>query len=377
MAPTLRDVSSGVRALLGIITRQRVFSGPRSVALGISDVCNTNCLMCWCHSPLRRAGEPGDRHETSSGSGASQFMDPAILETIVRETHAMGTYRVVLGGNGEPSLHPEFDRILGLMTDLGMQPYVLTNGLGIDEDRARLWATKRAHYRFSIHAGDVETWLRVHPSGRAEQFEQLSRVIKTLVLAHTPHVSTTHVIHRANQHGIPEMVEHAHELGVQEILFRPVRAEGSLAELVLDAEEESELRHRLTTSLELADAYGIRTNLREYLVNNLHIDSGVLQTAHLYRRIPCYIGWLYAEFDLDGTMRPCLNSKIVMGRAGEDRIRDMWRSSRYADFRRRAYGMPAQGNLVNGCQCSSCCMVKYNLNVHRLLHLRSLRYGGA
>jgi MoaA/NifB/PqqE/SkfB family radical SAM enzyme len=304
-------------------------------------------------------------------------MDPATLETIVRETHAMGTFRVVLGGEGEPSLHPQFDHMLALMTKLGMEPYVLTNGLALDEARARFWATKRAHYRFSIHAGDAETWLRVHPLGRAQQFERLCRVIKILVRAGTARVSTTHVIHRANRHNTPQMVEHARELGVDEILFRPVRAEGSLVQVVLDAEEEKELRKQLTSSLRLAEAYGIRTNLREYLATNLYIGSGVLQTAHLYRRIPCYIGWLYAEFDLDGTMRPCLHSEIAMGRAGEDRVQDIWRSSRYMGFRREALGMPRHGGLVRGCQCASCCMAKYNVNVYNLLHLKSLRYGGA
>ena len=51
-----------------------------------------------------------------------QYMDPAVAETIVRETHAMGAYRVVLCGDGEPTLHPDFDRILDLITQLNMEP---------------------------------------------------------------------------------------------------------------------------------------------------------------------------------------------------------------------------------------------------------------
>jgi len=173
------------------------------------------------------------------------------------------------------------------------------------------------------------------------------------------------------------MVEHAHELGVREILFRPVRAEGKLADVVLDPEEETELRNRLKACLQLAESYGIRTNLRDYLANNLYIRSGILQTAHLYRKIPCYIGWIYAEFERDGTMRPCLLSEIVIGRAGEKRIRDMWLSSRYQDFRRQAISMPRRGELVKGCQCSTCSMVKYNINLYNLLHLKSLKYDDA
>ena len=67
------------------------------------------------------------------------------------------------------------------------------------------------------------------------------------------------------------MVTHARELGVREVLFRPVRAEGKLAQVVLDADEEDQLRGKLQHCLRLAESYGVRTNLGEYLQNNLHI----------------------------------------------------------------------------------------------------------
>lgn len=215
----------------------------------------------------------------------------------------------------------------------------------------------------------------MHPGGTTEQFKRLSRVIKLLAQADTPHVSTMHVLHKANFRHIREMVEHARELGVREVLFRPVRAEGKLAQVVLDADEEVQLRRELQHCLRLAESYGIRTNLREYLQNNLHICSGVLETAEIYRKVPCYIGWIYAEFDLDGTMMPCLLSKITMGRAGEQRIRDMWHSPRYLAFRREAISMPRRNELLEGCQCRSCAMFKYNLNIYNLLRLKSLNYG--
>ncbi len=377
MAPRLRDVVGGARAVLGMATRRWTFCGPRSVALAIANPCNTDCLMCWCHSPLLQHARSGELDPADARSREQPFMDPAILETIVRESRAMGTFRVVLCGDGEPALHPEFDRFLQLITRLDMEPYVITNGLALDQSRAKLWSTQRAHFRFSIHAGDEETWLRVHPSGRPGQFERLSGVIKLLAQAGTPRVSTLHVIHKANYCGVRRMVEHAHELGVREILFRPARAEGELAQVLLNPEEEAELRQQLQSCMQLAQSLGIHTNAQDYLDSNLHVRSGVLHTTQLYRQIPCYIGWIYAEFDLDGTWRPCLGSELVMGRAGEQPLRDIWHSPEYRDFRRRGITMPQRGELVPGCLCHKCVMNKYNINVHNLLHLRSLDYGAA
>jgi len=378
MAPRLRDLISGARALLGIVGKRWVLTGPRSVALAISDVCDTNCVMCWCHSPLlHREADLSDTRKIGSDSRRPRFMDTALLETIIRESRAMGTFRVVLCGYGDPALHPHFDRMLQLMGQLEMEPYVLTNGLSIDEKRARLWAASRAHFRFSMHAGDVETWLRVHPSGTVRQFERVSRTIKSLVSAGTPSVSMLHVIHKANFHNVPAMIEHARELGVKEILFRPVRADGELAQVVLDREEEADLRLDLQRCSKLAANWGIRTNLSEYLTNNLYIRSGLVQTWSLYRKIPCYLGWIYAEFDREGTMTPCLNSKIVMGRVGEQRLRDMWLSPRYWAFRRDGRNLPRRSEPVTGCECHACCMAKYNINVYNLLHLKSLRHSEA
>ena len=369
MPPRLRDMASGLRALMGVATERRTLGGPRSVALAICEVCNTDCVMCWCHSPLARRRRPAPARPP--------FMDPALLETTIRESRAMGTYRVVLCGNGEPALHPDFDRMLALMMRLDMEPYVLTNGLAADEARARLWGTMRAHFRFSMQAGDEETWLRVHPSGAPGQFARLSRVIRLMVEAGTPQVSTLHVICKANASGVRQMVEHARSLGVRDVLFRPARLDEALSEQLLDAEGEARLRVELRHCLALAEGYGIRTNLREYLDTNLRIRSGKLHTARLYRRVPCYIGWLYAEFAQDGTMLPCLDSQIVMGRAGTVAIRDIWRSPRYREFRHEAHSMPRRGKLVEGCICYGCPMYKYNLNVYNLLRLKSLRYSDA
>jgi len=377
MALRLRNITSAARALLGIVSSRWVFSGPRSVALAISDPCNTNCLMCWRHSPLlRETAAPGDRKHTRPASHRWAYMDSALFEMILRESREIGTFRVVIGGNGDPALHPRFDRMLERTVQLGMEPYVLTNGLIADEKRARVWATIDAHFRFSVHAGDEETWLRVHPGGTSKQFAGLSRLIKLLAAARTPQVSTINVIHKANFRHVREMMEYAHRLGVPDVLFRPVRAEGDLAQLTLDPEEEAELHRDLKYCLRLGQSYGIRTNLREYLANNLYIRKGVPQTERLYRSIPCYIGWIYAEFDIDGVMTPCLHSKIIMGRAGKQRIRDMWLSPRYRAFRRETRSMPRRGEPVRGCECEACCMAKYNINIHNLLCLKSLAYRG-
>jgi hypothetical protein len=189
-----------------------------------------------------------------------------------------------------------------------------------------------------------------------------------------------HVLHRENFRNVRAMLGHARALGVRQVLYRPIRLDHRarrLCSLVLSPEEETELRAGLRECRALARRWGIRTNLAEYLENGLCVAAGRLGTGHLYGTIPCFIGWIYAEFDPEGVMTPCLHSKVVMGRAGRDSIRQVWHSTRYREFRRAALTMPLRGRLMDGCTCDACCMAKFNVNIYNLLRLKSFGYGDA
>jgi MoaA/NifB/PqqE/SkfB family radical SAM enzyme len=372
-----RDLISGVKVLLGILSRRRVFTGPRSVGLTIANVCDTDCLMCGAHSPLLQKPPVPGAMPTMAFATRQPFMDNRLFESTVRELHSVGTFRLVIGGNGEPSLHPRFDDMLGLMKRFHMEHYVLTNGISLNDARVKIWGTIPGHFRFSLHAGDPETWGRVHPKNQPDNFERLSRHIKELAAAGVPKVTTMHVIQKANFRQVRRMVEHAREVGVREILFRPARNDGGVPQVVLSAEEEQELHRELPHCLKLAESYGIHTNLTEYMANNLYNRRGKINTWPLYQKIPCYVGYLHTEIDLDGTVVPCIFSKRVMGRVGVDRLGDLWRSPRYGAYRLEGRAMPRRGTPVKGCLCSACCMAKFNQNLYNLLHLKSLRFGEA
>jgi MoaA/NifB/PqqE/SkfB family radical SAM enzyme len=375
MYAAFRNLSNGARCLLGLYSGRYVLSGPRSFSLILSSECNSHCVMCWFHSPLLNPARAANNLNNQGGEAKPSFMDFRLCETIIREMHALGAARAVIAGWGEPALHPQIDRILELLVGLGIAPYVITNGLAIDADRARHWARLPVHFRFSLHAGDPETWLKIHPDCSIAQFELVNKVIRHLTGADKASASTMHAIQKANFRRIREMVEHARRTGVRRVLFLPVRAEGYLgSHVLLSGEEEKELQGELASALLLAKQVGIRTNLPEYMASNRYMRNGVPDTAALYNRIPCYVGWIYSEFDIDGTMRPCEGSRIVLGKAGNSRIRMMWRSQTYRQFREEGRYLPSRRKDVSGCPCRTCSMAKFNLNVYNLLHLKSIRY---
>ena len=366
------DIKSGALSLLGIVSRRLVFSGPRLAALILSRQCNSKCIMCWYHSPLLVKSE-----EEKKEFGGIQFMDYELCEKIIRELHSLGTYRIVLGGHGEPTLHPQFDKLLDLIIEHRMSPYVISNGLTLDKQRARLWAKKRAYFRFSMHAGDVETWLKIHPECTASQFEEISQCIKLMTTSNIAKVATMNAVQKSNFNKIRSMIKYAHMHGIKDVQFFPVRTDGHLPQVVLEAEEEYDTLKDLDWCHGYAKKNGIATNINEYLSSNRFIRGGHLQTQKLYEKMPCYIGWIYTEFDTDGLIRPCENSERVMGHANEEGICDVWNSTRYHTFRREALMISRNGNSVRGCVCENCPMSKFNINIHNLLHFKSFKYNEA
>jgi MoaA/NifB/PqqE/SkfB family radical SAM enzyme len=370
-----KSLNNGVRCLAGLVTRRRVFGGPRSFSLILSSDCNSRCIMCWFHSPLLGEMRTPDDLNSRSGNPKPAFMNYELCATIIREMHELGAARVILAGWGEPTLHPQFDRILESIVRLRLAPYIITNGLAIDDKRALRWGRLPVHFRFSLHAGDPETWMKIHPHCSREQFEGVERAIRTLAGSQRATVSTMHAIQKANFRHVTAMVEQAHRNGIRHVLFLPVRAEGALAgHVLLSAEEEMQLQRELAVALARSRELGIRTNLAEYIATHRHLRNGAPDTAELYRRIPCYVGWIYTEFDIDGTMRPCENSQIVLGKAGCTKIGEMWRSQPYRRFREEGRSLPSRRKEVTGCFCNACSMSKFNRNLYALLHLKSMKY---
>ncbi|CAA0097864.1 7-carboxy-7-deazaguanine synthase [BD1-7 clade bacterium] len=87
------------------------------------DHCNLNCTMCEDHSPFSAS-----RKERKAQGRLRSIMPKGVLETIIREAHAMGIREVIPSTMGEPLLYPHFDIFLDLCEELGLSLNLTTNG---------------------------------------------------------------------------------------------------------------------------------------------------------------------------------------------------------------------------------------------------------
>ena len=112
----------------------------RAVYMYLSGSCNLNCRHCWVDPTFVREGRT-----------AGDFLPFGTVEKVIAEAMPLGLRTVKLTG-GEPMMHPDFGRILGLLRDRELDVQLETNGTLVDRASARAIASsgRRMHTAVSI-----------------------------------------------------------------------------------------------------------------------------------------------------------------------------------------------------------------------------------
>ena len=157
MAAFRQAVERAVPDLLTLKSVRRILDDPvgiappsiRSVLLQLTEECDLRCRHCFYLGDQRTAPRRLSVHQVES------MLDQAI---------PLGLKRVTLSG-GEPLLHPEFDRILGLLEPRGLDGIVLTNGIGLDHARCQRLSAAGCSVLVSIHGPNAEIHERLSGAG--------------------------------------------------------------------------------------------------------------------------------------------------------------------------------------------------------------------
>ncbi len=110
---------------------QPVAARRRSYFLEITDHCNLNCAICYAES----------------GPQGKMYLSLEEVRDLGKRIRADGGRRISVSG-GEPTVHPQLPQIIAILHgELGLTPYIVTNGLRISEDYEYLLRLKQAGLR--------------------------------------------------------------------------------------------------------------------------------------------------------------------------------------------------------------------------------------
>ncbi|MCR4316015.1 MAG: glycosyltransferase [Planctomycetes bacterium] len=341
------------RDLMGAFASDgKVFVGPRIVQVEPTNLCNNDCVACWCNSPL-----------------LEDLMIPVIekkatipyevLKRLFAELSAIGCREIYFAGGGDPTMHPRIMDILAEVKRQQMIGYLNTNLLRLsDANLEQMVDMEFDHITLSAWAGSPEAYSRTHPNKDHSAFYRMReqmlllrdlkakrkakrKKISTGYVQNAPRIKVYHVISNLNFEDVDNMFELQLETGAEWIEFAPIDTMPDKTDyLLLDKEQREWLHARclhwqeeLTKRGKSDVLYNWDTWMRRLSTEEASVgghDAGYIHT------LPCTVGYSFARVVPSGEVHSCLKShRIPLGNIYDSSFTELWTSPFQNEFRKR------------------------------------------
>lgn len=307
----------------------RVRPDARKAYIEVTTRCNLNCAVCirqvW-HDP---GGDMAWETFEATVEGLRAFPD---------------LRRVVLGGYGEPLVHPRLPEMLALAATLGVPLTVTTNGLLLDEAMARrLLAAPVDWVVLSLDTIHIQAYDGARIAGGLERVLDNARRLMGLAEKRSGlplNLGLEFVATRSNREHLPRLRELARDLGASTVLVSHLLpyTEAMCDEILYDSDKPLSLPLSWPVKETGAINWG-RMDLPR-------MKWGAWRQCRFMLDRALVIGW-------DGGVSPCYPlmhsypyyiygrrknvSRYVVGKVKEQPLADIWQSEEYVRFRAKVH----------------------------------------
>ncbi len=306
---------------------------PVSIEMTLTNQCNLNCIYC-------------SDNDLRTRQGRKQKVELGVIEGLFADLARGGTKGVVLEGGGEPTLYPEFEKVVRCAKDNGLNLGLITNGT--------------VHLKEGI-LSEFE-WIRVSlDASTSEEYMELKGIdCFERVLANIAHyarhcrtVGVGYVVTNRNISQIETLVMRVREAGVSYIQLRPV----------VDSEE--------------LYPYDVDLSFLKFYQSHSFavITDGMKENAEPGNSgLPCTAHSLTSVISGDGSVYLCGRLNIFdwfnpMGNINETSFKNIW----LGEERKRQAAMVRDREF---CQrnCPQCRITKFNELLDRLGNVNSKHF---
>jgi radical SAM protein with 4Fe4S-binding SPASM domain len=183
---------------------------PDKLEIDLTKRCNLNCVHC--------------SREASPEADTEGELTPLELFHLVKQAGEIGVPALTLMG-GEPTTHPYFLELAFYARHCGIN-YVSTstNGLLVDDEKAKMMATIFSDVQVSLHGATAEVHDRI--VGRDGAFALATRAVELLRHHGANDINISFSVMQENRHQMREMISLAKKLGGTSIRFLGLTSEG-------------------------------------------------------------------------------------------------------------------------------------------------------
>ena len=288
----------------------RLDSYPRRLVLELTNACNLDCIMC------------GRDESDFSGS----FLNIQYLEKL---EHILNHIEeVTLFGWGEPTIHPKFKDILEFLDRYPVRKYFVTNGTTLHRIKKYLFDYKVDIMAVSLDGATAKTNNAIR---RKANFDQIVTELRTIVQykreekINYPYINFVITLMRSNLSELPDMVDLAHRIGIEEVkaVYMTSFSKGLEDEVLWDRADE--VKRVFSETIEMGSRLGVKVKLPYIQGEDVAGDK--------YHK-DCFVGWRDLFIGSDGYIRPCQSiSRKMFLASRNDCFQETWNSEEMVDFR--------------------------------------------
>lgn len=197
---------------------------PVTVEWDLSNRCYLGCQSCHFAYTHSRGPWTSRMLITPHGyDGTGDLASTALVEDVLLEmaTSRMGSpLSIVWSGGGEPTMHPDWQRIVSFARSMHFEQGMYTAGGMLTKESAALLATCSTWVVVSLDAADATTYAREKRTSEAK-FDAACNGVRYLAAAKECEVGVSFLLHSGNWHRAFDMLGLARDLGATYATFRP------------------------------------------------------------------------------------------------------------------------------------------------------------
>ncbi|MCF7873769.1 MAG: radical SAM protein [Candidatus Omnitrophica bacterium] len=333
--------------------KDKLLAGPKSIYIDINTNCNLNCNYCWIHSPLVKK---------------PLYKKPLQLELsdiikITKEADRWNAGEIVISGDGEPTLHPNFKKIVKYLTRKPRKIYLTTNATF---KKDLLSSVAKINYLYiTLSAPSQKLYNQIQSPKNSNIYQQVIRNIKILTQLrdkyNKPYINLAYIVNSTNFRKIPEMLKLAEELKIDKINFRIMEPTKYTKKLLLSKEQKLKLIKIISQLLN--KKFSFQHNLSE-------IKNGLTNPKQSpYHIKQCFTGWFNLFIDFNKKVGLCChNEKLIIGDLKKESLEKIWQSKKAQKLRLRCkYEFDIKKAPFKG-ECEWCHWYKQNQKIYEQIN---------
>jgi len=293
------------------------------------------------------------------GNNNVKQLEEADIKKLLDSLRKLNTKEVVMSG-GEALMHPNFFRLCEIMKSRKIKITLLSTGLLLKKFASEI-LTKTDEVIVSLDGSrEVHDRIRNIPNA----YDKLKEGVQELKRLNSSfRVTARSVIQKENFEDLPNIVESAREIGLDQISFltadvstdafnRPeLWGEEKVSEIRLSSEELEKFKEVIETLIRTHSADFQNKFIAESpeKVRRFYEYYAAFQGLNQFPTVRCNAPWVSAVIEADGSVRPCFFHEVI-GDIKEASLTDIINSEKSISFRKN---LDVQSNSIcKKCVCS-------------------------